>query len=194
MGQKLLQVPQELQRFATPALMAGERVEDYEILRQLLIEDVAPQSTIEWLWLFDLTELSWEILRYRKLKARALEMYRVRAIEALLYQLDGAGIPGDREKVRRLTKRNAADWQSDLSAADEIESRLEQVGFDLVAINAEIFVQAREIIALFDTLLHSAQRRRDMLIREIKASRSFGLSFPRELGSKRVSADLTYPR
>jgi hypothetical protein len=94
MEHNVAQVPQQLRRFATPALMAGESLEDYETLRQLLIANVSPQSTIEWLWLFDLAELSWEILRYRKLKGRALEIYRVKAVEALLFQLDGAGISG----------------------------------------------------------------------------------------------------
>ena len=145
-------------------------------MRQLLIDNVSPQSTIEWLWLFDLAELSWNIPRYRKLKGRALEIYRVKAVEALLFQVDGAGISGDSEKVRRLTRRNAAEWQRDLGAANEIEDRLEQVGFDLLAINAEIFVQAREIIAMFDGLLHASQSRRNSLIREIVTSKSFHAS------------------
>jgi hypothetical protein len=76
-------------------------------------------------------------------------VYRVKAIEALLLQLDGAGIQDDSQRVRRLSRRNAAEWQRDLHAAGEIEDRLEQVGFDMQAIIAEIFVQAREIIAMF---------------------------------------------
>jgi len=85
-------------------------------------------------------------------------MYRVKAIESLLFQVDSAGIAGDGEGVRKLTRRNAGS---------EIEDRLEEVGFDLLAINAEIYTQAREIIAMFDGLMHAAQSRRNLLIREI---------------------------
>lgn len=54
-------IPDRLRPFAEPALIVGESREDYELLRQLLIEDIRPQSNLEWFWLFDLAELSWEI-------------------------------------------------------------------------------------------------------------------------------------
>src|SRR4051812_16831880 len=37
----------------------------------MIVEDIQPQTNIEWLWTLDLVELSWEILRYRRLKRRA---------------------------------------------------------------------------------------------------------------------------
>jgi len=59
----------------------------------MIIEDVGPTTNLEWLWTLDLTELSWEILRYRRLRERVLQAYRARAIASLLQRLDGAGIP-----------------------------------------------------------------------------------------------------
>ena len=41
----------------------------------------------------DLAELSWEILRYRRLKEKTLQVYRGNAIASLLQRLDGAGMP-----------------------------------------------------------------------------------------------------
>ena len=164
-------IPSKLRPFAVPCLMVGESIEEYELLRDLLIEDIAPQSSIEWLLLFDIAELSREILRYRRLKVRALELFRVKAIEALLFRLDGTGIYGDTERVKQLTRSNAIEWQNDLRAADEIESRLEQVGFDIVAINAEIYAQARDGHGGFESLTHSAQHRRNGHIRDVRSGR-----------------------
>ena len=40
----------------------------FEVIRQMIIEDVGPRTILEWLWTMDLVELSWEILRYRRLR------------------------------------------------------------------------------------------------------------------------------
>jgi hypothetical protein len=34
----------------------------------MMVNDIQPQTNIEWLWTLDIAELSWEILRYRHLK------------------------------------------------------------------------------------------------------------------------------
>ena len=43
--------------------------------------------------MFDLIELSWEVLRYRRLKQKVLETNRAAAIESILWDLDGACMP-----------------------------------------------------------------------------------------------------
>jgi hypothetical protein len=172
-----LAIPERLRPFAEPALIAGESSEDYELLRQLLIEDIQPRSNLEWLWLFDLAELSWEILRYRKLKVRAIEMHRVKVVEALLLQIDGAGIPSDHQALRRYAKLTAADWLSDPLVAAQVEAHLRRFKVDITAINAEMFVQAQPALMTFDLLLSKTQDRRaqlanDISVRRIKAVHS----------------------
>ena len=46
-------------------------------------------------------------------------------------------------------------------------------GFDQIDINAEAFVQARELFDMFDQLMHAAQHRRIGLLREIGNRREF---------------------
>jgi hypothetical protein len=33
----------------------------------MIIDDIRPGTNIEWLWMLDLVDLSWEILRYRSM-------------------------------------------------------------------------------------------------------------------------------
>jgi hypothetical protein len=157
-----------------PALLPGERLQDYETLRNLIICEVAPQSGIEWLWTLDLVELSWDIQRYRALRFKVLEMYRQNAVEAALRHVDSAGIPSaSQEQARCQISRNAAQWRDDSAAAFEIEARLASLGFDERSIDLEVCIQAREIFIMFDNLMHSAQNRRIFLLREINSRRSF---------------------
>ena len=51
-------------------LLPGEDLRDFEAIRQMMVDEIQPQTNIEWLWTLDLVELSWEILRYRRLKKR----------------------------------------------------------------------------------------------------------------------------
>jgi len=50
---------------------------------------------------------------------------------------------------------------------------LHRSGFDNIDINAEVFVQARELFETFDQLIQLAQSRRIGLLREISIRREF---------------------
>jgi hypothetical protein len=170
------QMPSEFHAFLEPSpLLPGEDLKDYEFVRQMIIDDVAPQSNIEWLWTLDLVELSWEILRYRRLKQKVLDMYREGAIQSILQRLDGASMPPEAScKVLMQTRRNAEEWRNDREAAAEIEARLARHGFDVLSVTAEVFVQARGLFEMFDNLMQAAQSRRFTLLREINIRRALG--------------------
>jgi hypothetical protein len=155
-------------------LLPGESFHDFEALRQMMVDDIRPETNVEWLWTLDLVELSWEILRYRFLKERILETHRTAAMEAILQRLDSEGMPAEAmPMVRMQAKRTAAEWRDDQEAAIEIEARLDRSGFDSIDINAEVFVQAREQFVMFDQLMQVAQKRRIGLLREISIRREF---------------------
>jgi hypothetical protein len=153
-------------------LLPGENRSDFEAIRQMMVDDVQPETNIEWLWTLDLVELSWEILRYRRLKRRVLEEYRHSAIKEILMRLDGEGMPAEQfQHLELQVGRIAAEWRADANAAVEIEARLRQHGFDDTVVNAEVFHQARGSFAMFDDLMHAAQNRRMVLLREINIRR-----------------------
>lgn len=151
-----------------PHLLPGENIDHYRALQVAIFRDINPQSAIEWLLAIDIAELSWEIQRYRVLRHRLLSAYRQKAIEMTLRRIDVVGVPHRSQEIAELyTIRNALDWQLTPSAAVEIESRLQSCGFDQHAISMEVYVQARELLTLFDGLLNGAQVRRLLLLKEI---------------------------
>jgi hypothetical protein len=170
-----IDAPAELRSFAEPSfLLPGENIGDFEVLRQMMVDDIRPQTNIEWLWTLDIVELSWEILRYRRLKDRVLNAHRAAAIEAILQRLDGEGMPAEAiPMVQIQARRTATEWRDDRKAALEIEARLRRSGVDNIDINAEVFVQARELFEMFDQLMQLAQSRRIGLLREISIRREF---------------------
>jgi hypothetical protein len=77
-------------------------------------------------------------------------------------------------KVLMQTRRNAEEWRNDREAAAEIEARLARHGFDVLSVTAEVFVQARGLFEMFDSLMQAAQSRRFTLLREINIRRELG--------------------
>lgn len=151
-----------------PQLLPGESIDHYHALQAAIFRDIAPETAVEWLLAIDIAELSWEMQRYRVLRHRLLNTYRQKAIEMTLRRVDVAGIAPDFQDVAEIyTVHNALDWQLDPSAALDIETRLRSYGFDQHAISMEVYVQAREILGLFESLLSGAQLRRLMLLKEI---------------------------
>lgn len=155
-----------------PLLLPGEHLDQYHALRQAIFADLAPRSAIEWLLAIDIAELSWDIQRYRMLRHKLLETYRQNAIEAALRRIDLVGIDSEFEtEAESYTRQNAFSWRLDPVAATEIDARLATYGFDQHAITTEVYVQAREVLVLFEGLLNAAQTKRMLLLREINNQR-----------------------
>ncbi|MGY3549428.1 MULTISPECIES: hypothetical protein [unclassified Bradyrhizobium] len=172
-GLTVTALPVEFEALAPPPLLLpGEHLDHYQALRQRIFADLAPRSAIEWLLAIDVAELCWEIRRYRMLRHKLLETYRQKAIEAALRRIDMVGIDPEFEaEAGSYTLQNAVSWRIDPIAAAEIEARLATYGFDHHAINTEVYVQAREVLVLFEDLLNAAQTKRMLLLREIRNQR-----------------------
>jgi hypothetical protein len=168
-------MPAEFKEFSQhPFLLPGESRREFETIRRMIIDEIRPGTNIEWLWTLDLVDLSWEILRYRRLKQKTLEAFRLAAVEALLQRVEGLGLPADATLAMQAhTRQNVSQWREDPDAAAEIEAHLKKFGFDAVAMNAEVYVQARDQLEMFDHLMQRAQQRRMVLLREISIRREF---------------------
>jgi hypothetical protein len=59
----------------------------------MIVEDIRPSDESEWLWTLDLTELSREILRYRRLREKDISDISCQGDRSDLAKLDGPGIP-----------------------------------------------------------------------------------------------------
>lgn len=155
-----------------PQLLPGENIDHYQALQAVIFRDLDPQTAVEWLLAIDIAELSWEIQRYRVLRHRLFATSRHKAIETTLRRLDVTGNSSSLQSIAEFhIVRNALDWQLDPNAAAEINDRLQAHGFDQHAVSMEAYVQAREVLSLFEALLSGAQLRRLSLLKELNTFR-----------------------
>jgi hypothetical protein len=61
------------QLWGTPDLLRGEDPAAYKALWMDIAKDMGPSNVIEWLWINDILELSWEIRRLRRVKRQVMD-------------------------------------------------------------------------------------------------------------------------
>jgi hypothetical protein len=87
--------------FGLPPLLGSEKQTDYEELFARISEAVKPADILEEIWICDIADLTWEVLRLRRLKAvlidassirrlgvRALESYETQTLSQALNQIE----------------------------------------------------------------------------------------------------------
>src|SRR4029077_11820523 len=90
LAEKPIKPPKELKKFFDdPPLVGDERREDYENLFATLAMTVKPADAIEWMYLGDVVNLTWEIRRMRRIKAgminSSLEKSRTHRLRTAAY-------------------------------------------------------------------------------------------------------------
>jgi hypothetical protein len=66
--------------FGLPPLLGDEKLTDYEELFAKISEAVKPADILEEIWICDIADLTWEILRWRRKKANLIDASSVRRL------------------------------------------------------------------------------------------------------------------
>src|SRR4051794_20828359 len=70
--------------FLNPALLSYERKGEYFDLVEALSSAINPRDTVEWLWLKDLVDLTWDLNRLKRVQVALLRSERTKAARAAL--------------------------------------------------------------------------------------------------------------
>ncbi|QDM22990.1 hypothetical protein FIU28_18875 [Tardiphaga sp. vice154] len=181
-------IPKALENiFRAPSLVGTERIEDYNKLFKALAESVSPRNAIQWIYVRDVVDLTWQIRRERRIKDDVIKLHQKNIILKLLKDTyddpsqdvppgdpTSAGSSGNSSGTAPAMYRvfSAADeaqlWGSDYKARKEIEARLAARGYRDSEILAKTYIAAASQIESFDKRIESCERRRSAIMREIE--------------------------
>jgi hypothetical protein len=123
--------PKELaQFFADPPLALNERREDYDNLFAAIAAAAKPADAISWMFVRDITDLSWEIRRERSRKMQVIKSKEERGVAEILTPPKPEGFdwmgptPGADEAYEA-----ARQWASDPKARRKIDKELADLGW-----------------------------------------------------------------
>jgi hypothetical protein len=147
--------------FGYAPTLKTENNEIYWNCMERFVKCVAPQDIIEWLWVKDVVDLSWEILRLRRLKIDLVEIDREDENATIEWKREHADEPDFDFISGKRTPRDPAD----------IEARKNKPLLDTETDSAELLFKHIEQYEHIEKLLTSAEFRRDRILREIELRR-----------------------
>ena len=172
-----------LEIFGPPPLLDGESQEVYDALLARVTGTVNPKDILEEMWVHDIVDLDWEVLRLRRLRAALLSSSAGRGLEKLYYDRDE--ILGIRSLIARWSAREPA-------AVKKVEQFLKDHGLTMDAVRAHSLVACLNEIERIDIMISRAEARRNAAQREIERRRSvFGQTLQRAV--QQIEHDAVVP-
>jgi hypothetical protein len=155
--------------FSAPRLLLGESIEEFERLRAGLEQEIKSQGVIEKLYVNDMAELVWDILRQRRFKTNIILTARPAALLTILKQiLVRLNSPLDEGlRARSLTRA----WFENSDDKKEVRELLLKYQLDESAIDAEAYRSVFSEIQVMDKMLAASEARFTKAIRCISDHR-----------------------
>jgi hypothetical protein len=146
--------------FGAPPIVPGESEANYRSLYQRVRHAVEPADLIEEFWVRDVTDLFWETLRLRRLRAKLMTIAVDRAVQGG----DGIGLPYSYTPTNLWVRKKP-------TALEKVEERLAAAGLDGETISAQILLTRLDDFERLDHLIMKTEARRNAALREIDRHR-----------------------
>jgi hypothetical protein len=155
---------------APSPLLPGEAEADYVGVAVRIVAVAQPRDTIEEFLTRDVIELTWDILRLRRMKAGLLRAAAGKGVRRILSTIEDVN---DTYDLARKADHFAQEWASGrASARREFAGVLKKAGLTMDDVMAEALANEIDSFERFDRMLASAEARRNNALREIDRHRS----------------------
>ena len=154
--------PQLLEILGPPPILESESLDSYNALHDRLRSSVAPGDIIEELWVRDVVDLSWDVLRLRRLKSKIFATQADRGVRAILApRFDYSQLP---DLVGGWAAREKASMK-------EVDKIMGKAGFDAEALEAATLAASIDYFERIDRLMLQAEARRNAALSAIDRRR-----------------------
>lgn len=155
--------PDLLKMMGKAPVLPGEDFDAYNALFERLRSAVAPADDLEEIWVFDFVDLTWEVLRLRRLKTQLFKSCAGAGLARILKNLP------DVENPSRLV----ADWvMKEPQSVKRVDELLAQAGLDRETVWAQTLAVRIDDFDRIDHMIARAEERRSAVLREVEHHRA----------------------
>jgi hypothetical protein len=153
--------PQIIKRLLQAApVLPRESHEEFSSLYFSFEHYTKPETTPDYLAVYQVTVLTWEVLRYQVMKVALLHNYQRPALDSLLRRThEGATLKGAEQVVKLDADQRAKNWFRDPASRPAMVKAFEVEGYSSHAVDAMAFERALPALATIERLIVSAQKR-----------------------------------
>lgn len=146
-----------------PPILDGEDLDAYNGLHDRMRSVVSPEDFIEEIWVRDVVDLTWEILRLRRLKAKLMAAETHQGLDRLLNHL---------VSYEEGTSALVEGWvHRDPRSVKRVDKIMADAGFDRQTLHALTLVANLDQFERIDRMTTQAEARRNSVFREIDRHR-----------------------
>jgi hypothetical protein len=182
-----------MQPISKPSLLSCESESEFASLRAEIEDEIKPKGIIERIFVDDLTVITWEIFRLRRIITGIIRNTFPAALQSLHKQLSFEPYYLQNLEVEEEAAKAATAYFHDPKAKKNFMEMLCQVGLDEGAIEAEAFRLAGADLERFDKMLSARERRRYKALRFIARYRQ-SLAIQIRQVTDRIIAKADMPR
>jgi hypothetical protein len=176
----------------TPELLPHENAKEFVQLFESLQEYGKPQTTRDYMAVYQATVLTWDNLRYQKMKIGVLRSHQRPALESLLrkVQVRTVSKKGIGEAVAQSEARQlAAPWFKDPASRSVMMKTIENAGYPTDALEVEAFQLALPALATIERLIVSAQKRLNLFLDDLERTSKASARALRLAAEKAIAAN-----
>lgn len=149
------------QLFADPPLVGNEKREDYDRLFSDVAGALKPADSIVWIFVKDFVDLSWDIIRERKIKAHIIRSHEIVAVRDALKAIGSDGHFSNADVEAR-------EWATDPKSRLKHGKKLSNNGFTATELLAHAYIDGGPAIDAIDRRIASYELRRMAVLRTIQ--------------------------
>jgi hypothetical protein len=173
--------------FGEPPLLRSESRDAYDALWSALAVQFDPREIMEWAWVRDLADLTWDVARIRRAMTSMLNISFKSGLAGALHAVIPfvATLPPEHQVL-------AEAWYDASAGQGQVAAILAKYGLSAAAAEGEAFAYRLGDIERLQRLIVSAEGRRNMIIRELRAHRESALA--RKARNEIIDAEPANPR
>jgi hypothetical protein len=153
---------EEIPLFGPPSLFEGEDAKAYDELLMRISSAVKPVDILEEIWVRDLVDLTWDVVRLRRLKANVMMANAYKGLREILAPLVGCS---DAETLAEAWAGRKSD------VAEQVDKALATAGLSMDAVMAQTLCLKLDEVERIDRMIAIAEARRNTTLREIDRHR-----------------------
>ena len=156
-------LPAKVDPLGPTVLLAGEDQASYDRLSAQITAAVGPEDIIEAMFVRDVIDHVWEVMRLRRLKASYLRSCEWEGVETVLEPL----VPdGQAETLARARHRGNPE------AVDAVDAVLAKAGLTIDAVTSNTLVKSLDEVERIDRMIDSAESHKNRALRELDRHRA----------------------
>ena len=167
-GPGMIEIPQAIEAMLkNPPLLPNESRSDFDCVYDDFLDPLAPETVPEHWLVWNSAVLTWEVMRYRRMKVSYMLNQRRAAVGALIRKTFLTSVTRAIREAGSDIDDNVERYFTDPEYPPLVAQALEKSGYTIEVVESEMFARSLDGLSKIERLIASAEKRLMLFFREM---------------------------